>query len=443
MSYTYDAAQRRSDMTVAGQPQITYTYDDSGRLTNILQGTSAVGFTYDAASRRTGLTLPNGIGAAYTYDAASQLTGIVYAKPDASLLGDLTYTYDANGQRTGISGTLAKVSLPAALTSTTYGPANRLTNWDGTAISYDTNGNMLSDGQLTYTWDVRNRLASISGAATASFQYDAFGRRIGKTVNGIQTGFLYDGINAVQELSGATPSANLLTGLGIDEIFTRTDTSGVKNFVTDALGSTLALTDAAGAIQTQYGYEPYGETTASGAVDTNSFQYTGRENDGTGIYYYRARYFNPKLSRFISEDPIGLAGGLNQYAYVSGNPVSSVDPLGLAEMCYRPIQGYIIPGQHCFIRYGGNDGDTSSFSPSGVGPDPAPKGTTCEKTQDSDNDDCIKREMKKCKNWDFIKNNCCHCAEQALNACRQSIPVKKWPNYPINPGPQPGEKGAK
>lgn len=127
-----------------------------------------------------------------------------------------------------------------------------------------------------------------------------------------------------------------------------------------------------------------------------------------------------------------------------GNPLKYTDLLGLdAEMCYRPIQGYIIPGQHCFIRFNSNNSDTSSFDPNGVGQDPAPEGATCEPSKGPQNDECVKREMKKCQDYDFLTNNCCHCAEQALKACGQSIPAKKWPNYPINPGPQKGEPGYK
>ena len=88
-----------------------------------------------------------------------------------------------------------------------------------------------------------------------------------------------DGINPVQELTGSTPKANLLTGLGVDETFSRTDASGARHLLTDALGSTLALTDGAGAVQTSYSYEPYGKTTVSGTASSNSFEYTGREND--------------------------------------------------------------------------------------------------------------------------------------------------------------------
>src|SRR6202035_2928985 len=105
------------------------------------------------------------------------------------------------------------------------------------------------------------------------------------------TGFLYDGWNVIQELSGSTPTANLLTGLGVDEIFGRTDSTGANYFLNDPLGDTLALTNSAGVVQTQYTYDPYGNTSAAGAANANSFQYTGRENDGTGLYFYRARYY--------------------------------------------------------------------------------------------------------------------------------------------------------
>jgi len=114
-----------------------------------------------------------------------------------------------------------------------------------------------------------------------------------------------DGVNPVQETSGTTVLANILTGPGIDDFFTRTDVgAGVtSNLLTDALGSTVALADSSGAVQSENTYEPFGKTTATGVSNTNPFQYTGRENDGTGVYYYRARYYHPGLQRFIGEDP--------------------------------------------------------------------------------------------------------------------------------------------
>ncbi len=183
---------------------------------------------------------------------------------------------------------------------------------------------------MTYTWDARNRLTGISGpSGTASFKYDALGRRIEKTVNGQTVQYLYDGNQAIAELQGSAIGATYLTGLQIDEVLARYGASGDRTLIADALGSVLAQTDGAGAVQTQYSYSPYGETQTSGTADGNPVQYTGRENDQTGLYYYRARYYDPQLKRFISEDPIGLGGGVNQYSYVDGNPISLVDPTGL------------------------------------------------------------------------------------------------------------------
>jgi RHS repeat-associated protein len=99
--------------------------------------------------------------------------------------------------------------------------------------------------------------------------------------------------------------ANLLTGLGIDEYFTRTDGSGRRTLLADALGSMLSLADDAGTVQTSYTYEPFGAATATGQNNANPYQYTARENDSTGLAYYRARYYSPTCHRFISEDPIG------------------------------------------------------------------------------------------------------------------------------------------
>jgi RHS repeat-associated protein len=84
-----------------------------------------------------------------------------------------------------------------------------------------------------------------------------------------------------------------------------------------------------------YAYSPYGETQALGAEQgsANSLQYTGRENDGTGLYYYRARYYDPVLKSFVSDDPLGVAAGLNSRTYVHNNPVTLIDPTGLDAMC--------------------------------------------------------------------------------------------------------------
>lgn len=335
VNYTYDNASRRATMTVVGQPQVTYTYDNANRLTNIQQGTNII-IAYDDADRRTSVTYPNTNKVEYLYNVASELTTVTY-KRGTTTLGTLLYTYDAVGNRIKTGGTFGRTNLPPALTTTNYNANNQQTTFGTSTETYDLNGNLATftdvSGTTTYTWNVRNQLTAISGPSlTATFTYDSFGRRTGKTINATTTNFVYDGLNPVQEKNGATVTANLLTGLGIDEFFTRTDGVGVRALLPDALGSTVALGDGTGTLQTQYTYEPYGLTTQIGAASTNSYKYTGREDDGSGLLYYRARYYHPRLQRFISEDPIGFDGGdVNLYSYTEGNPANFVDPDGLTK----------------------------------------------------------------------------------------------------------------
>jgi RHS repeat-associated protein len=164
----------------------------------------------------------------------------------------------------------------------------------------------------------------------ASFRYDASGKRIERTVNGITTGYLYDGVQAIAELRGSAIDTVYHTGLAIDEVLARLAPTGNKTLLTDALNSVIAQAGDDQGVGNFYSYSPYGETTTLGTDGGNSLQYTGRENDRTGLYFYRARYYDPVLKRFISEDPIGLAGGLNAYAYVGGNPITYMDATGLA-----------------------------------------------------------------------------------------------------------------
>src|SRR5437773_6062438 len=143
--------------------------------------------------------------------------------------------FDLACRRASVGGSFARTGLPLALSSATYNANNQLTQWGTAALTYDINGNLIGDGVNNYTWDARNHLASISatgGGTIATFQYDAFGRRI---KNSVGNGVLYDGANDVQELSGSTPVANRLTG-GVDEFFSRADSTGAYSPMTDALG---------------------------------------------------------------------------------------------------------------------------------------------------------------------------------------------------------------
>ena len=209
---------------------------------------------------------------------------------------------------------------------------------------------------LLFSWDTQNRLIGLtrSGATTltAAFKYDLGNRRIEKTINGETVKFIYDGDQIVGEQKSDNTTTSVLAGLAIDEMIARYSNGQQSTYLTDALGSVIAQLKDDQSVQNQYGYSPYGVTVKgnAGVVDNpvddkgNASQYTGRENDGTGLYYYRARYYMASCGRFISEDPIGLGGGqTNLYAYVGGDPVDFMDPSGL------DFQS----GARCFVKGAG------------------------------------------------------------------------------------------
>jgi YD repeat-containing protein len=160
-------------MTVAGQPTATsYTWDNENRLTGITQASAAVSFQYDNANRRTQLTLAqrNRGGVRLRHGlAASAMTWTLSNVP----VGDLEYAYDANGHVIQKTGSFAQTDLPQPVTGNTFNADNEMTAVNGTAISYDQNGNLLNDGTKTYTWDARNHLNAISGGASASLVHSS------------------------------------------------------------------------------------------------------------------------------------------------------------------------------------------------------------------------------------------------------------------------------
>ena len=324
-------------MTVVGQPTVSYSWDNANRLTGITQGSASIPIAYDNADRRNTLTLPNGIVLTYTYDNDSRVTAMTWTLA-SNPVGDLEYSYDADSRVIEKTGSFAQTGLPQAVTGNTFNAANEMTAFNGTPQTYDANGNLANDGTSTYNWDARNHLTAIAGPNAASFAYDADGRRAQKTVNSTSTQFLYDGLNPVQELQSGAPGANMLTGLGIDEYFQRTDTTGTYDYLSDILGSTAALTGTSGSIQTQYMYDPFGNSSASGTASSNPYQFTGRENDATGLEYDRARYYSPGMERFISQDPLEFDGGdTNLYSYVGNDPQSLIDSLGTEPNRLGPI----------------------------------------------------------------------------------------------------------
>jgi RHS repeat-associated protein len=355
-SYRYASDTRELAGIDMDRATVDYSRDAEHRVTQITyqvndEAPRTFSYGYDPLGRRIQATLANGITVTYAWDAASQLTGVTYRRADGSVLGDLTYGYDLAGRRTKSSGSLAKVDLPQAVSDAQYNAANQLMRWAGKALVYDLNGNLANDGVSQYSWNEQGLLGQINGGVTASFSYDVFNRRKDRTVNGrrMQTVWIGDELNFMVPDGDWSQRIRVFSPYpesGLDELTFRRigdDASQDRYVLRDANNNVIALTDANQQSQTQYGYEPYGKATQAGAADPNPQQYTGRENDGTGLYYYRNRYYSPQTGRFISEDSVGWASGqTNAYAYVGGNPVQLTDPSGL-QMAF-PIPVGPMPG---------------------------------------------------------------------------------------------------
>ncbi len=218
----------------------------------------------------------------------------------------------------------------------TYQAFNRLTAANSDTFAYNANGNLTSktnaSGSWTYTWDFENRLkqATKSGGVSVTYAYDALGRRIQRTSSaGGTTKFVYDGDDVLRDLDGSGAAiADYLNGPGVDNNIRQTVSGTSSYFIQDYLGSTRALADASGNVTESLVYDSFGNVT-SGSASTR-YTYTGREADvDTGLLYYRARWYDPHGGRFVSEDPIGLGGGINVFAYVENNPLRFTDPSGL------------------------------------------------------------------------------------------------------------------
>jgi RHS repeat-associated protein len=390
-SYTYDAASNRTSLTAPDGSTNSYNYDTLNRLTMLTNSlTGQFGFGYDALNRRTQLTRPNGINTNYNYDSVSHLLSVLHQAGSTTLDG-ASYGYDYAGNRTSktnyLNGTTWNYGYDAiyellyellqvtqggstkesysydavgnrlsssAVPTYSYNSSNELTSNSSGSYTYDANGNTLSDPSgKSYSWDFENRLTQVvnPGVGTTTFRYDPFGRRIQKSGPLGTTNFLYDSANLLEEVDnsgGVLARYNQTRGL--DEELSELRAGATSYYEADGLGTITSLSNAAGVLANTYSYDSYGRLTASTGTLVNPFQYTGREFDSeTGLYFNRARYFDPATGRWLSEDPIRFFGDKNFYRYSLNNPVNYSDPSGLQAPAPAPAP---IPGAGPIILIG-------------------------------------------------------------------------------------------
>jgi RHS repeat-associated protein len=342
-------------MTAADRAPVSYMYDTAGRLSTINQGTETFTYSYDALSRLTGLQMPNGVRTTYDYDEVSRLKQMAHTN-GAGVIEDLRFGYGADNEIESISSLGAGSLLPAAKTASPADSANRIAQFGQATYSFDEKGMTTTkadaQGTTTYQWDARGRLTQVTlpNGQAVQYGYDALGRMSSRMAGGTTTTSLYDSSEAVLDRASDGVQVDYLNGPGLDDKLRQSSAAtGPLYFLQDQLGSTIGLTNSAGGVVERMSYEPFGGGSSS---TLTRFTYTGRERDAqTNLMYYRARWYDPSQGRFLSEDPAGFAGGVNKYAYVSNNPISKTDPLGLYEIDVHYYLTYYLARQTgCFNK---------------------------------------------------------------------------------------------
>jgi RHS repeat-associated protein len=413
LQLAYDTAGRRASSVDQDGFTTNYVYDAAGRLAQLVDGTGArlVKYAYDDAGRVTRKDDGNGTFATYSYDPAGRLQTLVNHAPGGAVNSQFDYTYDdtgriatetADGVTTtygyDLTGELTSVVRPGRTLAYTYDAAgnrtsvtdngvtttytvnelNQVTAAGATTYTYDADGNRLTttdaSGTTTYTWNDLDQLTGASSPTdTFAYTYDPLGRLWQATQNGQTTTNLTDplGMGSVAAQYGPGGlAAHYVNGLGLEA---RVDADGTRAFYDfDQIGNVVGLTGTSGAYVNRYDYLPFGETmpVLSGIAD-NPFTFAGRwgvSADGSGLFNMRARSYDPAAGGFVSDDPLGLAGGdLNIRRYASNDPVNFLDPTGLKEWCwYGPfgVDPYVEGGPDEFfgLTIGASRGAFGGFS---------------------------------------------------------------------------------
>jgi RHS repeat-associated protein len=381
--YGYDAAGRRTSLTYPDGHGVQIGYDGAGNLTAVTDWAShTTTYTYDPAGNLLTTLLANGVTSTYIYDAANRLTGVTGAGPGGPLPalaytmdnvgnriklaidGKVTsfsydaldrmirwtspsgatteYSYDAVGNRTSeisSSGVMARSRERAVVSS--YDDAEELLTMGSTSFTYDGNGSRLTKtsggrpGVVSYSWDGANRLASISGIGiSVLYTYDGDGNRLTQSSAG-------NTLTYINDLGPTVIHQNSPDG-SIDYIQGRSLIAGIcsnaTTYVTyDGAANVSSVTDDLGSLKVLYAYDPWGTLLNlwDRVGSREPYKFAGQSFDsGSGIYYMRARYYDPATGQFLSRDPLG-ANSLDSrdtgpYIYARNNSLRYFDPTGLS-----------------------------------------------------------------------------------------------------------------
>ncbi len=389
--YRYDAAGNLTGVTYPSGREVNYQLDTTGKVNsistklnsnasaqNIVSNISYLPFgpaqsysygnglqhtqTYDLDYRLTGIQVGGILNRSYGYDLVNNITSInnglqtansqTYSYDALNRLitaaggyGNLGYSYDAVGNRltetrNGVSDTYTYQTTSNRLTGITRATGNRSFTYD--AAGNPTQRTAADNSNQTFNFNNANRLSSVNvnGALAATYTYNPLGQRVVKTLaNGSKEIYHYDEAGqliAVTDAAGTTVREYIYWGSQQVALVN----NGTLYFIhSDHLNTPQVVTNASQQVVWMGDYEPFGKLAQnqSNSIELYS-RFPGQYLDGeTGLYYNYFRDYDASIGRYIESDPIGLEGGINTYAYVSGNPIQKIDPFGLLERCKTGI----------------------------------------------------------------------------------------------------------
>jgi RHS repeat-associated protein len=376
ISYAYDPWGQVHKIFFPDGNEVTYSYNILGQLTRIVDQSGAIEYEY--REQKAVRKFPNGIKTLFEFTVGGQIVSIEHLGADGRRLGLFRYEYGPEGRVKGVEettltgtikkgydydplGRLIRIFAPEGTTEFTYDEMGNRTSRrgpDGTvAYLYDEDGRLVQAGEvrfkydaagnliekiegskrIEYQYDMENRLIQVSEKDnTVRYFYNGDGHRVAQEVDGKRTEYFYHSLSGIpqviaQDGNNGNRSHPILIGSHVSAMITEGRT---LYFLEDHLGSTRFAVTQTGDVIAEYDYSEFGLPQLKKGVDEAPFLFTGEQWDRqTGLIYLRARYYDPEIGRFLSQDPhpgsMLNPQSFNRYAYVENDPINRVDPLGL------------------------------------------------------------------------------------------------------------------